>query len=191
MDSISSLRTPLMPSAPLLKELSDGCQANVISIRMENCSLRSHSLDQLAHGVRHSNIKHISLRRNRISPLAAVALAIMMRDYSVPSDTHLSSSGGVASPSVSQSNSMDNVASSAAENHSLIPTVMKNKILPLLPMKHEPVAINGEDHIGLGLGLGSREELRTRLTREIAEQPRIGNLVTLDVKNNDIRVGTA
>lgn len=173
--------TPLMPIAPLLREIDDTGQATIISIRLENCSIRNQALDSLAHGVRHSAIKHISLRRNKINPLGAVALAIMMRDYAVASDTSTSSSGSALSYNMAQSNSVDNLA--AAADSSLLPSV--RKILPSLPLKQEPGQMEEEEHVS---GLATREELRSKLSREIGEQPRIGNLVTLDIKNNDIRV---
>lgn len=105
-----------------------------------------------------------------------------MRDYAVASDTSTSSSGSAVSHPMGQSNSADNLL--AAADSGLLPNV--RKILPALPLKQEPGQMEEEEHVP---GIATREELRTKLSKEIGEQPRIGNLVTLDIKNNDIRVG--
>ena len=104
-----------------------------------------------------------------------------MRDYAVASDTSTSSSGSALSYNMAQSNSVDNLAASA--DSSLLPSV--RKILPSLPLKQEPSQMEDEEHVS---GIATREELRSKLSREIGEQPTIGNLVTLDIKNNDVRV---
>ncbi|KZT25850.1 RNI-like protein [Neolentinus lepideus HHB14362 ss-1] len=51
------------------------------SLKLDDCSLRPAALEALAHVVRTSNLKHISLRHNRISASGAVALALMIKDY--------------------------------------------------------------------------------------------------------------
>jgi hypothetical protein len=87
---------PLMPMAQLLHESrssdskADGqaragpteeLSSSVISLRLENCGLKTASLEMLSQAVRFSELRHISLRRNRIAQLGAVALAIMLKDY--------------------------------------------------------------------------------------------------------------
>ena len=75
---------PLMPTAPLLRDVSDDPDppsSAVISLRLENCGLKAASLEMLSQAVRFSDIRHLSLRRNRIGQLASVALAIMLKDY--------------------------------------------------------------------------------------------------------------
>ena len=83
--------------APLLREADDEAKpASIQSLRMDGCALKANVLESLgqslryfislkadcsAQGVRSSDLKNISLRRNRIGPLGAVALAIMIRDY--------------------------------------------------------------------------------------------------------------
>lgn len=74
----------LMPSAPLLRSVSNSespPSSAIISLRLENCGLKTNSLDLLAHGVRTSDLRHLSLRRNRIGQMGAVALAGMLKDY--------------------------------------------------------------------------------------------------------------
>ncbi|RSH95673.1 hypothetical protein EHS25_000765 [Saitozyma podzolica] len=72
-----------IPPAPLLKEHDDetNAPAAVQTLRMDGCGLRPAVLETLAQGIRSSDLKNISLRRNRIGPLGAVALALMIRDY--------------------------------------------------------------------------------------------------------------
>jgi protein phosphatase 1 regulatory subunit 37 len=96
-----------IPPAPLLKEHDDetSAPAAVQTLRMDGCGLRPAVLETLgesesrrcslvyestldsiltrlaAQGIRSSDLKNISLRRNRIGPLGAVALALMIRDY--------------------------------------------------------------------------------------------------------------
>ncbi|OCF44763.1 hypothetical protein I317_01453 [Kwoniella heveanensis CBS 569] len=71
-----------IPPAPLLKETDESrTPAAVQTLRMDGCGLKAAVLETLAQGVRSSDIKNISLRRNRIGPLGAVALALMIRDY--------------------------------------------------------------------------------------------------------------
>ncbi|WVF72536.1 hypothetical protein IAT40_007353 [Kwoniella sp. CBS 6097] len=71
-----------IPPAPLLKEADESrTPAAVQTLRMDGCGLKAAVLETLAQGVRSSDLKNISLRRNRIGPLGAVALALMIRDY--------------------------------------------------------------------------------------------------------------
>ncbi|KAK8870050.1 hypothetical protein IAR55_000620 [Kwoniella newhampshirensis] len=71
-----------IPPAPLLKENDlTSTPAAVQTIRMDGCGLKANVLETLAQGIRSSDLKNLSLRRNRIGPLGAVALALMIRDY--------------------------------------------------------------------------------------------------------------
>ncbi|KAK0548687.1 hypothetical protein OC845_003476 [Tilletia horrida] len=92
---------PLMPAAPLLRSYdsvsmistassssstssfmtSTAHYSQLASLRLENCSIKTSSLETLAQGVRASDLRHLSLRRNKISNAGAAALAIMLRDY--------------------------------------------------------------------------------------------------------------
>ncbi|KAH0828810.1 hypothetical protein J3R83DRAFT_3258 [Lanmaoa asiatica] len=55
----------------------------LVSLRLDDCSLRSNALEALARVVRTSSLRNISLRHNRITATGggAVALALMIRDY--------------------------------------------------------------------------------------------------------------
>ncbi|KDQ52233.1 hypothetical protein JAAARDRAFT_40347 [Jaapia argillacea MUCL 33604] len=64
------------------------------SLKLDDCGLRSTALDALAHTVRTSSLRHISLRYNKISTNGAVALALMIRDY--PDTVPLPMAGSVS-----------------------------------------------------------------------------------------------
>ncbi|KAI0037180.1 hypothetical protein K488DRAFT_39518 [Vararia minispora EC-137] len=51
------------------------------SLKLDDCSLKPLSLEALAHAVRTSSLKNLSLRHNRINATGAVAVALMIRDY--------------------------------------------------------------------------------------------------------------
>ncbi|KAJ6481179.1 hypothetical protein DFH09DRAFT_1464733, partial [Mycena vulgaris] len=53
----------------------------LVSLKLDDCSLRAAALETLSRAVRTSSLRNISLRHNRISPTGAVALALMIRDY--------------------------------------------------------------------------------------------------------------
>lgn len=104
----------------------------------------------IAHGIRHSDLKNISLRRNRISNLGAVALALMIRDY--------------PDSAVAHSASIPLVVSSSAGG-------VTTRTVP-----------EGYGNPQLG---GSALQ---RSVRALDGVERLGNLLTLDLKGNEIRV---
>lgn len=109
---------PLMPTAPLLRDVSDDPDppsSAVVSLRLENCGLKAASLEMLSQAVRFSEIRHLSLRRNKIGQLASVALAIMLKDYpdSVSLDPSMSSSADREGKSFLESNAMSSNGTSA------------------------------------------------------------------------------
>lgn len=61
--------------------LSTAPQPGLVSLRLDDCSLRPNALEALSRVVRTSSLRNISLRHNRISATGAVALALMIRDY--------------------------------------------------------------------------------------------------------------
>ncbi|KAL4242608.1 RNI-like protein [Abortiporus biennis] len=61
--------------------LATASEQGLVSLRLDDCSLRPQALDALAHAVRTSSLRNISLRHNRISATGAVAIALMIRDY--------------------------------------------------------------------------------------------------------------
>ncbi|KJD99826.1 hypothetical protein I311_06588 [Cryptococcus gattii NT-10] len=56
-------------------------QTSLQTLRLDSCSLRPPLLEVLAHGIRTSGVKHLSLRGNRINRDGAVGVAVMIRDY--------------------------------------------------------------------------------------------------------------
>ncbi|KAH7099969.1 RNI-like protein [Auriculariales sp. MPI-PUGE-AT-0066] len=58
-----------------------GAHSSLESLRLDDCSLRAGALESLAHAVRNSALKNISMRSNKIGSSGAVALALMIKDY--------------------------------------------------------------------------------------------------------------
>ncbi|KIY47737.1 RNI-like protein, partial [Fistulina hepatica ATCC 64428] len=53
----------------------------LVSLKLDDCSLKHTALETLCRAVRTSSLRNISLRYNRINASAAVAIALMIRDY--------------------------------------------------------------------------------------------------------------
>ncbi|THH29900.1 hypothetical protein EUX98_g4280 [Antrodiella citrinella] len=83
--------------------LTTAPEPGLVSLRLDDCGLRPAALDALAHVVRTSSLRNISLRHNKINATGAVALALMIRDYPdrFPA-TNGSTSPTASSPSSSQ-----------------------------------------------------------------------------------------
>ncbi|VDB95667.1 unnamed protein product [Peniophora sp. CBMAI 1063] len=56
-------------------------EQGLASLKLDDCQLKPLSLEALAHLVRTSSLKNLSLRHNRINATGAVAVALMIRDY--------------------------------------------------------------------------------------------------------------
>ncbi|EIM83836.1 uncharacterized protein STEHIDRAFT_170302 [Stereum hirsutum FP-91666 SS1] len=56
-------------------------EVGLSSLKLDDCQLRATVLEALAHVVRTSSLRNISLRHNRINASGAVAIALMIRDY--------------------------------------------------------------------------------------------------------------
>ncbi|GAA5981633.1 hypothetical protein JCM11641_003924 [Rhodosporidiobolus odoratus] len=209
---------PLFDTAPLLKddEAVEGAlnYGAVSSLRLENCGLRGGVLEALAQGVRTSQLKHISLRRNRINAQGAVHLALMIRDYplfsnssstttavsdSLPSHSTVSSpslwgftNGGSSTPS---SASYEQPPSSFPfDPHSANSVTARQRPLP--PPPPASGGREAEEERQDGPAAAEREawrlsEAKVRLKKQVEEFPRVGALLTLDVKGNDIRNGVS
>ncbi|KAM0789324.1 hypothetical protein ACM66B_000160 [Microbotryomycetes sp. NB124-2] len=205
----------LWTDAPLLRpHAQDPGAAALLSLRLENCGLRGATLEALAHGVRASSLKHISIRRNRINVQAAVSLAIMIRDYPLASDpasifaepntSAVSSTARIdyASPDLSITSSGNSVTArhalqspfarrtaSPTPQPSAVPSPVASPVPPppLPPKDNSGDLRNG--HNDRDRDLHSHSEARSRLRKQIDELPRTGSLLTLDVKGNDIRNG--
>lgn len=165
---------------------------NTLAAADENCT---------AHGIRVSGVKHISLRRNRVTALGAVALAVMMRDYSIASDTSANLSSSTSTrPPLSSSVNRSPIHNGDLHLPSLPP---KNGIDPPSPtpdrMRRSPQLSPSQDDIDEDASFGAERktllgerwqpsEVRSRLQKQIDSMPRVGSLLTLDIKGNDIRV---
>ncbi|KAG2357028.1 hypothetical protein BDR07DRAFT_1421401 [Suillus spraguei] len=88
----------------IVVSLTTAPEPGLISLRLDDCSLRVPALDVLARVIRNSSLRNVSLRHNRINATGAVALALMIRDYPdvVPttpnSSTFPSQGSGISSP---------------------------------------------------------------------------------------------
>ncbi|KAG1724709.1 uncharacterized protein EDB91DRAFT_1170321 [Suillus paluster] len=65
----------------IVASLATAPEPGLISLRLDDCSLRVAALDVLARVIRYSSLRNLSLRHNRINATGAVALALMIRDY--------------------------------------------------------------------------------------------------------------
>ncbi|KAI0300513.1 hypothetical protein B0F90DRAFT_1810386 [Multifurca ochricompacta] len=61
--------------------LPQAAEPGLSSIKLDDCFLKPQALEALAHTVRTSSLRNISLRYNRINAAGAVAIALMIRDY--------------------------------------------------------------------------------------------------------------
>lgn len=250
---------PLMPTAPLLRNVSETDEnppSSVISLRLENCGLKTAALEILAQGVRRSDLRHLSLRRNRINQLGTVALAIMLKDYPdspsndavvqtynprVPSTPtpymartptqHRSVSGsGLPASAPAGRASFDDARRPYSTGLSELPVVFSSpgggvtsRRMPATDQPGSPLAMRGGElsravsaqgvalaspllEIDRALTEAERQDATAnappsqteeeaiaiyqakRAQRILADLPRIGSLLTLDLKSNDIRV---
>ncbi|EPQ27376.1 uncharacterized protein PFL1_04915 [Pseudozyma flocculosa PF-1] len=240
---------PLMPTAPLLRNVSDEAEppaSALISLRLENCGLKTATLEMLARSVRLSEIRHLSLRRNGINQLGTVTLAILLKDYpdSMAIDDEMANgtrrenggapagsrqvgvagtAGGYNAAAMRQGRSRE-VASSQGfdrRERSYSPSLPEVPVIVSSPAggftsRRMPVSAGSPGASPLG---SPSREIDARLTdversaarrnaapsqseeeaialfqakrakRILADLPRVGNLLTLDLKSNDIRGG--
>ncbi|CAO1639286.1 unnamed protein product [Sympodiomycopsis kandeliae] len=168
---------PLIPPAHLLlphrSSTPDQEQAcAILSLRLENCALRGRTLSLLAPAVRFSDLKHISLRRNRINQMGAVALAIMLKDY--PD----------ASPAANQIDGL--TAQDTPTNGDLQPQqpiVTSSPAGGMTVRKPYPSTTQQTEAEAIALHRAKKAK------RILGTMPRIGSLLTLDLKSNDVRGG--
>ncbi|KAI0635207.1 RNI-like protein [Trametes polyzona] len=113
----------------------------LVSLRLDDCSLKPQALDALAHTVRVSSLKNISLRHNRISATGAVAIALMIKDY--PDRFPSTSSDGMSVPS-SPVTSISSLASltppaTPSTTSQPLPSLSHNSTTPVPPPRTGPV----------------------------------------------------
>ncbi|GAA5879576.1 hypothetical protein JCM16303_003257 [Sporobolomyces ruberrimus] len=188
---------PLFEIAPLLKEEKNSEAGTVLSLRLENCGLRGQALEVLAQGVRVSALKHISLRRNRINTASAVFLALMIRDF--PLATELEPSTSTTSPRSTSPNRLPSRPFESTNSVSIRQGFNRSNV-PLVSIEDADTAQNDQTaSIDRPTNVDAQaereawkaDELRMRLKRQIGELPRVGSLLTLDVKGNDLRGGVS
>ncbi len=188
---------PLQPEAPLLRNVADGDEppsSSVISLRLENCGLRSSTtLESLANAVRFSTLKHISLRRNRIAAASCSQLATILKDYP---DSH----GAVAERATSiisaAPTSSDQEAHTSPANgpdgfRSPSPALPEGPQVFSSPgggvtSRRMPFAASQNGAASAANVSLSQAKAARQLLSEIT---RMGSLLTLDLKSNDIRGG--
>ncbi|KAI0072487.1 RNI-like protein [Panus rudis PR-1116 ss-1] len=120
----------------------------LVSLKLDDCQLRPTSLDALAHTVRVSSLRNISLRYNKISASGAVAVALMIKDYPdrFPSTTPPNGSA-TSSTTSSPTSSMilsppgtPTVSSSALSSSSTTPDQAHPPVpLPTPPLRSGPI----------------------------------------------------
>lgn len=207
---------PLMPPALLLRQGEEGKDAHmataIISLRMENCGLKGASLALLAQALRFSNVKHLSLRRNRINQMGAVALAIMLKDYPDSTTEAGTSSTDVGGDAQGERLGRSTLvgSDSASQVRSLSPMLPEIPIITSSPAGGMTArrAVSAEPRSGdVDLKEEEIEGIRAskppnqseaeaialfqakRAKRILDTLPRLGNLVTVDLKGNDLRGG--
>lgn len=134
------------------------------SLRLEACSLASGAWDVLAQAVRGGAVRHISLRRHTLDRHARTALAGLLRDYEA---------GAAASISVWEQTceaTVDDLYVHAEEN------------------EVETALLHGTDAVAQAAA--RRERLASLVARArafqhaLSELPRLGHLLTLDLKGH-------
>ncbi|CAL1710893.1 unnamed protein product [Somion occarium] len=109
------------------------------SLRLDDCALRPTALDSLAHVVRVSSLRNISLRYNKISASGAVAVALMMKDY--PDRYPISSINGSATSSanVSPTSSVTLLSPPATPTFSHVTFSAVDALPPTPPPRSSPI----------------------------------------------------
>ncbi|KAH8103400.1 RNI-like protein [Cristinia sonorae] len=125
-----------LPSAP---------EPGLVSLRLDDCGLRPTALDALAHVVRTSSLRNISLRHNKINATGAVALALMIKDY----PDRFPVTNGTASPTGSPASSAAFLSPPATPTiaHSVLspepapPPTPPPRVGPVLPPPRHPSTV--------------------------------------------------
>ncbi|KAK0199598.1 hypothetical protein DFS33DRAFT_1267449 [Desarmillaria ectypa] len=185
-------------------ELLVAALTRLVTLRLDDCSLRPGALETLSRAVRTSNLRNISLRYNRINPTGAVALALMIRDYPdvVPATTASVTSSNTSTPTNSSS---PTTATMQHKNGPLPPppkhptTNVQTTYTPYVPrakrVQTAPVIpmITSSSQGGVTTNnvkeeWGPSAALLVKV-RALDTLPRIGALRTLDLKGNELRGG--
>lgn len=150
-----------------------------------------------AQGVRTSTLKHISLRKNRINTASAVFLALMIRDFPLSTEIQPSPQSSTSPRSTSPDRPRPQPNAFESSNSVSIRQGFNRSNAPLVSTENSDVQGEsyepGLDKPSNPAAQAEREawkadEVRMRLKQQIADLPRVGSLLTLDVKGNDLRV---
>ncbi|PPQ96897.1 hypothetical protein CVT26_005882 [Gymnopilus dilepis] len=135
----------------IVAALETAPEPGLVSLRLDDCSLRPAALETLCRAVRTSSLRNISLRHNRISASGGVALALMIRDYPdvvptplspAPSSATLTpSSSAASSPTTSVSNLPINSPPSTPTVPLQSPLTPTPRPGPVLPPPRHPTTV--------------------------------------------------
>ncbi|KAK0443366.1 uncharacterized protein EV420DRAFT_1649300 [Desarmillaria tabescens] len=185
-------------------ELLVAALTTLITLRLDDCSLRPGALETLSRAVRTSNLRNISLRYNRINPTGAVALALMIRDYPdvVPATTASATSSNSSTPTNSNSPTsaaiqLKNGPLPPPPKHPTtnvqttytpyVPRAKRAQTSPAVPMITSS-SQGGVTTNNVKEEWGPSAALLVKV-RALDTLPRIGALRTLDLKGNELRGG--
>jgi protein phosphatase 1 regulatory subunit 37 len=196
---------PLMPEAPLLRNVAEGSSSpssSITSLRLENCGLKSSSsLEIIANSIRFSTLKHISLRRNRIGMASCAPLSNILKDYP-------DSYGSAADQAANFINGERPLGMNGSSSPSQLgryratsPTLPEGPLIISSPAggmtsRRMPQALAVQDNetsevdqsASLSAVADSAFSQAKKAKQMLAQVPRMGSLLTLDLKSNDIRV---
>ncbi|WAR57754.1 hypothetical protein PtB15_8B807 [Puccinia triticina] len=232
----------LFPSAPLLREdhspalqalsaisnWSSSDSSNLVSLRLDHCNLKNNQLDNLAHAIRLSKLKHVSFRNNRIFNLGAVSLAVMIKDWPTQTESTFSDGMGGKADSTTdhasdQPGNAGNESSDLSSPQVPAPFVSLNSVTArqsdLLAQRQTQGQITrsppvneltsdkqssyqteelsqselAQTNSNRNLSALVKDEMkkaheqRFKIKSKIDQLPTVGQLLTLDVKSNDLR----
>ena len=145
-------------------------QCPLVSLRLDHCSLRTSVIEDLADTLRHTKVRHLSLRRNKITVLSADALALILQDFA-GTDRHI-------------------VAAADAEIVAPADDVYTSE-----PGAVVGALLNGKADSAAEEARAARIAVlvdRARaMQRALSRAPCISTLLTLDIKSNQLRSGIA
>ncbi|KAF8154473.1 hypothetical protein B0H34DRAFT_660189 [Crassisporium funariophilum] len=130
----------------IVASLETAPEPGLVSLRLDDCSLRPAALETLCRAVRTSSLRNISLRHNRITASGGVALALMIRDYPDVVPAPLSpmpsgaSSSAASSPTLSIS-SLSMVSPPATPTNTVASPLSARPGPVLPPPRHPPVGM--------------------------------------------------
>ena len=157
----------------------------------------------LANGVRTSGIKNLSLRRNRIGPLGGVSLAVMIRDYPDASATarpSISASGTTTTGDVDANPNGYAVRikelpfpPQSAPNGRISPALYDSPNTANQIAEREGVPKSAEMRLAAATSSAMDSDMTSGMRRHVGKMDavkRVGRLLTLDLKGNDLRVSS-